>query len=179
MQSRSAENARLTVIFVSHNSARDLARALASLAQSDPRIPTRILVVENGRAADATRKVSARFGATVVVPGRNLGYGAAANRAASGIRTEYLAVANPDLIFAPDALAKLVEFMDRCPDAGVVAPQFFYPDGTPQPSARRRPGFRYILAGRRSPLPRPGRAARAFQYPVSYTHLTLPTKRIV
>lgn len=154
----------MTALFVSHNSARDLARALTSLAESRPPVSTRVLVVENGRSVAATRAVCSRFGATLVTPGRNLGYGAAANRAASDCRSEYLAIANPDLVFAPDSLARLIEFMDRCPDAGVVAPQLYYPDGTPQPSARRRPGFRYILAGRRLPLLRLNRAARAFQY---------------
>ena len=47
-----------------------------------------------------------------------------------------------------------MQFLDEHPEAGAVSPQLRYPDGTPQPSARRLPRLRYILAGRRSPLAR-------------------------
>ena len=165
-QDRSSEP-RLTIVFVSYNSARDLDRALASLAATTPDLPTRTLVIENGSELAAVRATCARFGAGLIAPGRNLGYGPAANRAAVGVLTEYLAIANPDIVFQPETLRQLVEFLDRCPTAGVVAPQLFYPDGRTQPSARRRPGFRYFFAGRRSPLVRwfgAGRSARDFQY---------------
>jgi GT2 family glycosyltransferase len=65
-----------------------------------------------------------------------------------------VAVANPDVVFSTPAMTGLVAFMDEHPDAGAVSPQLMYPDGTPQPSARRLPRLRYILAGRRSPLAR-------------------------
>lgn len=157
----------MTVVFVSHNSARDLDRALASLAENSPGLPAAAVVVENGPDPAPARVVCARRGAALALPGRNLGYGRAANLAAAGVATEYLAVANPDILFQPGTLNRLVEFLDSHPDVGVVAPQLFYPDGRPQPSARRRPRFRYALAGRRSPLARLGRhgpGARAFQY---------------
>lgn len=158
----------MTVVFVSHNSSRDLARALDSLRRSAAGGAVRILVVENGAEAAAARAVCDRSGAELVVPGRNLGYGPAANQAAGVVTSEYLAVANPDVVFGPETLRELADFLDRHPDAGVVAPQLVYPDGSPQPSARRRPGLRYLLAGRRSPLARlrrrPSRAAREFQY---------------
>jgi GT2 family glycosyltransferase len=76
-------------------------------------------------------------------------------------------VANPDLVFSTPAMTGLVRFMDEHPKAGAVSPQLQYADGTPQPSARRLPRLRYVLAGRRSPLARilPRYApARDFQY---------------
>jgi hypothetical protein len=63
-------------------------------------------------------------------------------------------VANPDIVFSTPAATGLVQFLDQHPDAGAVSPQLRYPDGTPQPSARRLPRLRYILAGRRSPFAR-------------------------
>jgi len=56
--------------------------------------------------------------------------------------------------FSTPAMTGLVAFMDEHPGAGAVSPQLRYPDGTAQPSARRLPRLRYILAGRRSPLAR-------------------------
>jgi GT2 family glycosyltransferase len=78
-----------------------------------------------------------------------------------------VAAANPDLAFEPGAVSRLVRVLDDDPAVGAAGPQLRYPDGRPQPSARRFPRLRYVLAGRRSPLARlfPGlRAARDFQY---------------
>lgn len=155
------------MVFVSYDSSRDLDRALASLASTAPAGVVDAVVVENGRDVDSTRAMCERHGCRLVVPGRNLGYGAAANLAARECGNEYLAVANPDVVFLRDTVRLLLEFMDANPGAGVVAPQFLYPDGSPHPSARRKPALRYALAGRRSPLARwlgPGKRAREFQY---------------
>jgi GT2 family glycosyltransferase len=76
-------------------------------------------------------------------------------------------VANPDLVFHHGSVDLLVRFLDEHPGVGAVGPQFLYPDGTPQPSARRFPSLKYVLAGRRSPVARffpRHRLAREFQY---------------
>ena len=163
-----AMSVKLSVVFVSYNSAVDLDRALASL-RAGTRVPgLEVLVVDNAsRDIEQVRAVTGRHRARLVTLRRNVGYGAAANRAAGFARGDYVAVANPDLVFRPGSVDLLVRFLDEHPDVGAVGPQFLYPDGTPQPSARRFPSLKYVLAGRRSPLARFSprhRLAREFQY---------------
>lgn len=158
----------LTIVFINYNSARLLDRALASLRDAEPRLRIETLVVDNGSRDRAELvEVCGRQGARLVLLGRNAGYGAAFNRGYRYARGRYVAVANPDLVFSTPAMTGLVTFMHEHPEAGAVSPQLRYPDGTPQPSARRLPRLRYVLAGRRSPLARvfPRYApARDFQY---------------
>jgi len=158
----------LTVVFVNHNSARFLDRALGSLRQSEPKLDIETIVVDNASCDRAELiELCRRHGARLLALARNAGYGAAANRGFGHARGRYAAVANPDLVFPSGAVAGLVRFLDDNPQAGVVSPQLVYPDGTPQPSCRRFPRMRYVLAGRRSPLSRlfPGfRPAREFLY---------------
>jgi N-acetylglucosaminyl-diphospho-decaprenol L-rhamnosyltransferase len=158
----------LTIVFINYNSTRLLERALSTLHDAEPRLRFETLVVDNGSRDRAELvDVCRRRGARLVMLGRNLGYGAAFNRGYRHASGRYVAVANPDLVFSTPVLTGLVEFMDGRPDAGAVSPQLRYPDGTPQPSARRLPRLRYILAGRRSPLARVFphyAAARDFQY---------------
>lgn len=158
----------LTVIFINYNSAGLLDRALSTLRDVEPLLSFEALVVDNGSRDRAELvAVCRRRGARLVLLGRNLGYGAAFNRGYRHASGRYVAVANPDLVFSTSVMSGLVAFMDASPGVGAVSPQFRYPDGTPQPSARRLPRLRYILAGRRSPLARvfPGyAAARDFQY---------------
>ena len=158
---------RLVVVFVSYNSSLDLDRALGSLVETTPDGMVKAVVVENGADVEATRVVCEHYGSQLLIPERNLGYGLAANLVGREVRGEYFAVSNPDVVFLPDTIRLLLDFMDGHPDAGVVAPQFLYPDGTPQPSARRKPSLRYVLAGRRSPFVQllgPGRRAQEFLY---------------
>ena len=113
------------------------------------------IVVDNASGdRDVLKPVCKKFNARLVLLPRNIGYGAAANRGFRRAKGEYVAVANPDLLFLPGAVEALVLFLDENPTAGVVGPQLVYPDGTFQPSARRLPKLRYVLAGRRSPLVR-------------------------
>jgi N-acetylglucosaminyl-diphospho-decaprenol L-rhamnosyltransferase len=158
----------LTIVFINYNSARLLGRALSSLRDAEPHLQAETLVVDNAsRDRAEVAAVCSRHGARLVSLRRNVGYGAAFNRGYRHARGRYVAVANPDLVFAMPAVSGLVRFMDEHPEAGAVSPQLFYPDGTPQPSARRLPRLRYVLAGRRSPLARifPRYApARDFQY---------------
>jgi hypothetical protein len=145
----------LTVLFITYNSADQMATALASLRRAEPGDGVEVIVVDNAsRDRNELAAVCRAYGARLLVLSRNVGIGAAANRGFRHARGRYVAVANPDLVFSSGAVSSLVRFMDEHPDAGVVAPQFVYADGTFQPSARRLPRLRYILAGRRSPLAR-------------------------
>lgn len=145
----------LTIVFINYNSAELLDRALSSLREAEPRLHIETLVVDNAsRDRDELTAVCRRREARLVLLGRNAGYGSAFNRGYRHARGRYVAVANPDLAFSQPAMTGLVRFMDEHPEAGAVSPQLRYPDGSAQPSARRLPRLRYVLAGRRSPLGR-------------------------
>lgn len=155
---------KVSVVFVNYNSTALLERALGSLRQAEPGFPMETIVVDNASRDPAELAAACRrHGARLLRLSRNLGIGAAVNRAARHARGPYLAAANPDIEFEPGALSILARFLDERHDAGVAAPQFRYADGTVQPAARRLPSLRYVFAGRRSPLarlfPAPGRRA--------------------
>lgn len=55
--------------------------------------------------------------------------------------TPYVALLNDDIVLAPDALDKLVEYLDNNPQVGMVGPQLFYEDGRLQSSAYSDPSL--------------------------------------
>ncbi|MEO0078867.1 MAG: glycosyltransferase family 2 protein, partial [candidate division WOR-3 bacterium] len=157
---------KLSLVIVNYNTAAFVDRALATFVAGEMPFKTEVIVVDNA-SAEPVLGVCARYGVPLLQLGANLGYGAAANRAARQACGEYLAVANPDIAFGRDTARRLVDCLDTQERVGVVGPQLVYPDGTPQPSARRYPRLRYLLVGRRSPLVRlmPRlRSAREFLY---------------
>jgi GT2 family glycosyltransferase len=145
----------VSLIFINYNSTDFLERALLSLKQAEPELDKEIIVVDNcSYDREAVKRLCERFFCRLVLLKKNRGYGAAANRGFLHARGDFITVVNPDVEFTPQALSRLVAFMIENDDVGVVAPQLLYPDRTPQPSSRRLPKLRYILAGRRSPLVR-------------------------
>jgi N-acetylglucosaminyl-diphospho-decaprenol L-rhamnosyltransferase len=168
LRTQSMTAPKLSVVFVNYNSTGFLRRALETLPGGLGKVSCEVLVVDNASLdLDHVAHACREGGARLIRLKRNLGYGAAANRAAREARGEYLAIANPDLEFPSSSVRVLVEALDREPAIGAVGPQLVYPDGTLQPSARRFPRVRYFLAGRRSPLVRlfPGwKPGREFLY---------------
>jgi hypothetical protein len=67
-----------------------------------------------------------------IVPGHNLGYGAAHNLALDLSRQEgftYHLVLNPDIWFESSVIDGICAWMDQHPEAGCVMPKILYPDG--------------------------------------------------
>ncbi|MEO0073143.1 MAG: glycosyltransferase family 2 protein [candidate division WOR-3 bacterium] len=158
----------ISVLFVDYQSHAFLDRAITSLRWAEPELSIEILAVDNGSPERrAAEEICRRHRVRLLRLTRNLGYGAAANRGLKYVSTPYVAVANPDITFERGSLSKLLEVMENNSSIGAVAPQLLYPDGTPQPSARRLPRLKYVLAGRRSPIVRifpHWSLARKFQY---------------
>ena len=75
----------------------------------------------------------------LVEPDENLGFGQGVNLVAERAGGDWIAPANADIEFAPDALARLVEAGERDPEAGAVAPRLILPDGSTQHSVHAFP----------------------------------------
>ena len=102
-----------------------------------------VIVVDNSASATPLDVALAGHGESVQVvrPGRNLGYGAAANRGAAVARGDVLIVCNPDIEIDPADLTRLVRAA-ASPGVGLAAPRFQFPDGMLQRSAHRaEPGL--------------------------------------
>ncbi len=101
-----------------------------------------LVVVDNGDDHAVARRVAERHGGSLLVPGSNVGYGAAANFGAMDATQPWLVVANPDIVWHPGALAALLDAGDRHPEAGALGPALLNPDGSRYPSARALPSLR-------------------------------------
>ncbi|MCL2464132.1 MAG: glycosyltransferase, partial [Micrococcales bacterium] len=115
----------------------DFARSLA-----DAGTGVELVLVDNGTDQSRSAAVADEYGARLVVPGTNLGYGAGANAGAAGAQARWLMVCNPDLVWEPGALDALIAAGEADPRAGALGPVLNNPDGSAYPSARALPSFR-------------------------------------
>ncbi len=145
----------VSVIFINHRSTELLAQALKSLVESEQELDKEVIVVDNASGEnEGIVELCRCYNARLIRLRRNIGYGAAANLGFCYAQEKYIAVSNPDVEFLPKTVTRLLDFLENTPEAGVVSPQLLYPNGEPQPSCRRLPKLRYVVAGRRSFLRR-------------------------
>jgi N-acetylglucosaminyl-diphospho-decaprenol L-rhamnosyltransferase len=101
-----------------------------------------VVVVDNGsRDGSVARTLSHYPDLEVVRPGRNLGYGAAANRGVAATTTPRIVVSNPDLEVRPGTLGALAAALDDHPGWALVGPLIRTSSGDRYPSARHFPSL--------------------------------------
>ncbi|MGC8510349.1 MAG: glycosyltransferase family 2 protein [Acidimicrobiales bacterium] len=128
-----SESPTLSAVIVDYHAGPALGDCVASLEANGVRD---VVVVDNA-ASGTSRAALARRRATVVEPGRNLGYGRGVNRgAAAAAPSRYLLVTNPDVVLHAGAVDALVAFLEARPDVAIAGPLIVRPDGSLYPSQR-------------------------------------------
>jgi N-acetylglucosaminyl-diphospho-decaprenol L-rhamnosyltransferase len=134
-------------------------------------IEARVTVVDNRSADEQRQMLSERAGSPgfeLLLPERNLGFGAAANLALRDGSSPLVCVSNADVVPAPAALAELAAVARETPDAGMVGPVFaggtqHYHAPLPSRAALLARTFVGSAGSRRAPSPPPGRIAQVGQ----------------
>jgi len=136
----------VSFIYVNYNSTQLLLCSLQSLRLEEG---DEIIIIDNASREDTS--ILDRFRRVKLIRNRrNRGFAGAVNQGLKMARGDYIALVNPDTVLFADTVDRLVDFMEKNPEAGAVSPQLLYPDFTPQDSARRFPRLKYLLSGRRS-----------------------------
>jgi N-acetylglucosaminyl-diphospho-decaprenol L-rhamnosyltransferase len=131
----------MAVVIVNYESGPALARCVEGV-RSEPGVAVEVVVVDNGSADGSLDEIRRTFPDVVVVdPGRNLGYGAAANRGVAATTAGSVLVCNSDLEICPGALSVLDKALATQPECAVVGPLIRTPSGERYPSARRFPSL--------------------------------------
>ena len=118
--------ARTSVVAVTHDSGHVIGPCLASVAQA-----AAIFVVDNASHDDCLATVRATTpGAEIVANPVGLGYGNGANQGMERVTSEFALVINPDAVLRTGALDALVAAADAYPDAAMLGPAIYNPDGS-------------------------------------------------
>lgn len=129
-----ADLASITVVVVTYESA----HCVPELAQSLKRF-AHVIVVDNGSADDTVATVTRLMPqARVLANGRNLGFGAANNRAFAVAETDFVMLLNPDCTMTPQAAHALLAAAHRYPQASAIGPQLIDRHGQPELGYRMR-----------------------------------------
>ena len=144
----SVEADDVTVVVVTYNSAHCLAGLSGALANV-----RHVIVVDN--ASDDDLQVQLRLAlphARLILNERNLGFGAANNRALAQVSTPYAMLLNPDCLPTPEFLAGMLRAAESFPDAAIIAPHLIRRDGSPEVSYRW-PATHWVSRGPKAEAP--------------------------
>jgi len=130
---------RLAAVVVNYESGSLLTTCVADLRRAGI---DEVVVVDNGSVDGSTVAAQAAVeGLDVLVPGSNLGYGAAANRGVAATTAPLILVCNPDLEVPAAAVAALATALDADSARALVGPLIRTSTGERYPSARQFPSM--------------------------------------
>ena len=151
-------NPDVTVSIVNWNTKDELSECLKSVFAQES-VEFEVIVVDNASSDGSAGFVRDNYDPRVrlIENSANLGFGAAHNQVIRESTGRHVLLFNPDCRFLEtDSLAKMVDYLDRNPDVGMLGPKILNPDGTLQYSARRFPNmfaavFRHTMFGKLFP----------------------------
>ena len=135
----------LSVVIPSWNTREFLAKCLATLAAAE-KPECEVIVVENASTDGSLELLRAEHpGVQLIVNARNEGFARGCNQGLRVARGRYALLLNTDTEVAPDAIARLVRFLDEHPDYGAASPRLVHANGTTQRTVQEFPNLRTAL----------------------------------
>ena len=113
---------RVSVIIVTYGSTNEIPGCIESLLRR--LVPLEIFLVDNASPDDTAQMVedyASRFeNIHAILNKENIGLAAANNSPLGQCKGDYVLILNPDTLLRENSLERMVNFLDRSPDVGVV-----------------------------------------------------------
>jgi len=103
-----------------------------------------IIVVDNhseDESIDYLREADKKGTIRLIEAGANLGYGKANNLGVKHVKGEFIVISNPDIFVKPDTMQKMLNYLKKHKEIGILAPRLRYYNGQIQESCRRHMTF--------------------------------------
>jgi GT2 family glycosyltransferase len=129
---------KLSVVIVNYNVRYFLEQALYAVRKACLGIESEILVVDNHSADGSCEMVRRAFPEVRLIENKeNVGFSKANNQAIRESKGEYVLLLNPDTVVEEDCFRKVLQFMDKTPDAGAAGVKMIDGKGHFLPESKR------------------------------------------
>ena len=137
----------VSISIVTYNNDKVIKKCLQNIFKNTNNTDFELIIVDNNSSDSTVSIIEKDFkNVRLIKNNRNIGFGAAHNIAIKLGRGKYHLVLNPDIIFTENAVEKLLNFMEKNPDVGLVSPKILFPNGSIQYLCRRLPSlFDFII----------------------------------
>ena len=129
---------KLSVVIVNYNVKYFLEQCLHTALKAASKLSSEIIVVDNDSVDGSCQMVEEKFQEVKFIANKeNLGFSKANNQAIRIAKGEYILLLNPDTVVEEDSFLKIVDFMDRTPDAGGLGVKMIDGRGRFLPESKR------------------------------------------
>jgi len=143
---------KLSVIIVNYNHKYFPRLAVEALEKSKTNFPFEIIVVDNNSHDEESmtflKKAHENKRITLIQSPKNVGFGNGNNLGAKIAQGQFVFFHNPDVTVHEDSLQKMVNFLEKNPDMGMIGPKLVYSSGKVQESCRRHMKFSDLVLNR-------------------------------
>lgn len=140
-------------IIVTHYKAVDfLCNCLDSIRKTVKDIDHEVFVVDAKSKKKTENLIKKRFPEVNFMPfKKDVGYSKSVNSGIKKTKGNYVLIVNADIVFLENAVSKMLKFMKKNPDVGLIGPQLINPGNKIQISCFSDPTIKAIIA-RRTPF---------------------------
>ena len=129
---------KLSVVIVNYNVKYFLEQCLHTAIRAGEKVSSEIIVVDNDSVDGSCQMMEEKFPEVKLIANKeNLGFSKANNQAIRIAKGEYILLLNPDTVVEEDSFQKIVEFMDKTPDAGGLGVKMIDGKGRFLPESKR------------------------------------------
>jgi GT2 family glycosyltransferase len=120
------QNVCLSIIIVSYNTKEVIRNCLSSIYQNPSEQPSEIIVVDNNSLDGSQDAIERQFPDVILIRNsENVGFARANNQGIKISRGQYILILNPDTVLFPEALDRMIAFIEKNPDAGAITPKIW------------------------------------------------------
>lgn len=129
---------KLTIVIVNYNVKYFLEQCLYAAFKAASKVSSEIIVVDNDSVDGSCQMVAEKFPEVIMIANKeNAGFSKANNQAIRIAKGEYILLLNPDTVVEEDCFLKIVQFMDKTPDAGGLGVKMIDGKGHFLPESKR------------------------------------------
>lgn len=133
------------IVIISYNSA-GITKNCINSVYSTCDFPVDICVVDNNSSDNTIELINKNFpDVKVIANSENLGYSKAVNIGVLSQESDYVIISNADVIYKPDSIKKMFEYLENNPKSAVIGPAQYYADGRLQYSHGLIPGLKFVI----------------------------------
>jgi len=123
----------LSVIIVHHQTPELLKLCLNSIKKTVRDINHEVIIVDSATSRKSAELMKEKFPEAIFLPHKeNLGYSRGVNLGIQKAKGKYLLILNPDVIVVGDSIQKMLDYMKKHSDIGMLGPKMLNFNGTAQ-----------------------------------------------
>lgn len=140
---------KVSIGIVTYNNADKIEKLLESVYAYTTGVSFEIYIVDNNSSDRTIEIVKNKYPDVIIINmDKNLGFGAGHNQLLKKVESDYHLILNPDIRLSEDTISILAEYLENNIDVAMVTPKILNEDGTEQHLPKKKPQFKYMLAGR-------------------------------